>query len=74
MIYKVLLLLGLLIGCTPVEKPKVDYNRGWIVDKYGERHFYRGEIVLGEEVFCLIHQKKEIVFVVKQLDSLHKIK
>ena len=74
MIYKVLLLLGLLIGCTPVEKPKVDYNRGWIVDKDGERHFYRGEIVLGEEVFCLIHQKKEIVFVVKQLDSLHKIK
>tara|TARA_R100000008_G_scaffold30730_1_gene17129 strand:- start:2718 stop:2942 length:225 start_codon:yes stop_codon:yes gene_type:complete len=74
MIYKVLLLLGLLIGCTPVEKPKVDYNRGWIVDKDGERHFYRGEIVLGEEVFCLIHQKKEIVFVIKQLDSLHKIK
>ena len=74
MIYKVLLLLGLLIGSTPVEKPKVDYNRGWIVDKDGERHFYRGEIVLGEEVFCLIHQKKEIVFVIKQLDSLHKIK
>ena len=74
MIYKILLLLGLLIGCTPVEKPKVDYNRGWIVDKDGERHFYRGEIVLGEEVFCLIHQKKEIVFVIKQLDSLHKIK
>ena len=72
--YKILLLLGLLIGCTPVEKPKVDYNRGWIVDKDGERHFYRGEIVLGEEVFCLIHQKKEIVFVIKQLDSLHKIK
>tara|TARA_R100000458_G_scaffold21571_1_gene19290 strand:+ start:129 stop:353 length:225 start_codon:yes stop_codon:yes gene_type:complete len=72
--YKILLLLGLLIGCTPVEKPKIDYNRGWIVDKDGERHFYRGEIVLGEEVFCLIHQKKEIVFVIKQLDSLHKIK
>jgi|TARA_Y100000034_G_C6569184_1_gene246615 hypothetical protein len=67
--YKILLLLGLLIGCTPVEKPKVDYNKGWIVDKDGERHFYRGEIVLGEEVFCLIHQENEKVFVIKSLQT-----
>jgi hypothetical protein len=72
--YKVLLLLGLLIGCTQVEKPKIDYNRGWIIDRDGERHFYRGEIVLGEEIFCLMHQQKELIFIVKQLDSLHKIK
>tara|TARA_R110002020_G_scaffold210612_3_gene416742 strand:- start:466 stop:690 length:225 start_codon:yes stop_codon:yes gene_type:complete len=73
MIYKVLLLLGLLIGCTPIEKPKVDYNKGWIVDKDGSRHFYRGEIVLGEEIFCLVHQKKEVVFVIKNLNSSHEI-
>ena len=67
--YKVLLLLSLLIGCTPIEKPKVDYNKGWIMDKDGERHFYRGEIVLGEEVFCLIHQEYERVFVIKSLQT-----
>ena len=71
--YKILLLLGLLIGCTPVEKPKVDYNKGWIVDKDGERHFYRGEIILGKEIFCLIHQENEKVFVKKGLQTSKEI-
>ena len=66
---KLLLLLILMTTCTTIEKPKVDYNKGWIVDKDGERHFYRGEIVLGEEVFCLIHQENEKVFVIKSLQT-----
>ena len=72
--YKVLLLLGLLIGCTTIEKPKTDYNKGWIVDKDGDRHFYKDEVVLDEEIYCLIHQQNEVVFVIKDLDSLHEIK
>ena len=59
--YKVLLLLGLLIGCTQVERPKVDYNKGWIVDKDGTRHFYIEEITLGEDMYCVIHSEYEIV-------------
>ena len=61
--YKVLLLLGLLIGCTSIEKPKVDYNKGWIVDRDGTRHFYIEEIILGEDMYCVIHSQNEIVVI-----------
>ena len=72
--YKVLLLLSLLIGCAPLERPKVDYDKGWIIEKDGTRHFYKDRIVLGEEIFCLIHQEKEIIFVIKKLDRSNDIK
>jgi len=61
--YKILLLLSLLIGCTQVERPKVDYNKGWIVDKDGTRHFYIEEITLGEDMYCVIHSEYEIVVI-----------
>ena len=65
--YKVLLLLGLLVGCTPIDKIETDYNKGWIVEQDGTRHFYPGEIILGEPMHCLMHDKKEVVYLKKNL-------
>tara|TARA_R100000742_G_C4249488_1_gene67969 strand:- start:664 stop:888 length:225 start_codon:yes stop_codon:yes gene_type:complete len=68
--YKVLLLLGLLIGCTSIEKPKVDYNKGWIIEKDGTRHFYGNEeVVLNKEIRCLIHGVDEVIKLKKSLTS-----
>lgn len=58
-----LLLLLLCLSCASVEKPTVDYNKGWIVDKDGNRHFYNEEVVIGEEMKCLIHGVQEVISV-----------
>ena len=65
---KLLLLLILMTTCTTIEKPKVDYNKGWIIDQDGSRHFYKDEITIGKEMFCLIHRQNEIVYLKKELD------
>tara|TARA_R100000234_G_C4959333_1_gene161061 strand:- start:524 stop:736 length:213 start_codon:yes stop_codon:yes gene_type:complete len=66
---KLLLLLILMTTCTTIEKPKVDYDRGWIIDQDGSRHFYKDEIIIGKEMFCLIHRQNEIVYLKKELDQ-----
>ena len=34
-----------------------------VVDKDGNRHFYNEEVVIGEEMKCLIHGVQEVVSV-----------
>tara|TARA_R110000824_G_scaffold88230_6_gene217026 strand:+ start:1376 stop:1600 length:225 start_codon:yes stop_codon:yes gene_type:complete len=72
--YKLLLILILSTGCIPTDKIETDYKKGWIIEKNGKRHFYGDEVVIGKEIRCLIHRVDEVVYLKKNLDSLHEIK
>ena len=70
---KLLLLISLFVGCIPIDKIETDYERGWFIEADGTRHFYgRGEVVLNQEIRCLIHGVDETITLKKGLTPKEK--
>jgi hypothetical protein len=71
---KILFLLLLLMSCASTKKQEPDYNRGWIVEPNGERHFYlHKDIEVGKKIKCYIHEQFEVIYVKKYLSNNPKI-
>ena len=70
---KVLFILILLVGCASTKKPEFDYERGWIVEPGGSRHFYlHQDIEVGKEIWCYMHEQFEVINVKKYLHDTNK--
>tara|TARA_R110000824_G_scaffold77097_9_gene195147 strand:+ start:437 stop:664 length:228 start_codon:yes stop_codon:yes gene_type:complete len=72
---RLLLLIYLTVGCVSVDKIENDYDRGWIIESDGTRHFYgKVEVVLDREIRCLVHGVHEVVTLKKGLTQTSKNK